>query len=109
MNKLTNLHYLDLRDNELTSLPPEIGGLNLKWYEFDEDMRKQYKLYRSQNRCMSIKLCDIENKYEVYCPVCHDEFDEEEIVKILLCKHYFCEECITEWFKVKDTCPVCMG
>ena len=109
IGQLTNLQALYLCFNKLMSIPPEIGKLQLKYYYFDTDMLKQYRLYLSQSKCMSIKFRYIETKYEVSCPVCHDDFEEEEIVKILRCKHYFCEECITEWFKVKNTCPVCMG
>ena len=105
---LTNLQTLFLINNRLKSLPREIEKLEIKYYSFDKDVDKQYKSYRSQSKCMSVKFCDIETKYEVSCPVCHDDFDDKEIVKILHCKHYFCEECITEWFKVKTTCPVCM-
>ena len=25
----------------------------------------------------------------------------------LVCNHLFCEECVSEWFQSKNTCPLC--
>ncbi|CAI2378760.1 unnamed protein product [Moneuplotes crassus] len=39
------------------------------------------------------------------CCVCTDEMQIE--ATILLCKHLFHTECIKEWFKSHNTCPIC--
>lgn len=44
---------------------------------------------------------------EQECPVCKDEFPVGQIVLVLPCKHIFHEECIKEWLKRNNTCPVC--
>ena len=44
---------------------------------------------------------------EQECPVCKDEFPVGQVVLVLPCKHIFHEECIKEWLKRNNTCPVC--
>jgi len=44
---------------------------------------------------------------DMTCPICLSEFDEEDDVRMLPCKHYFCKACIDEWLSVNSTCPNC--
>merc|ERR1740130_1469879 len=44
---------------------------------------------------------------EMTCPICLSDFDEEDEVRVLPCKHYFCKACIDEWLAVNSTCPTC--
>ena len=37
------------------------------------------------------------------CPICR----EDKELKTESCGHKFCNECITEWFKKSETCPMC--
>jgi hypothetical protein len=41
------------------------------------------------------------------CTVCLNDFEENEEVKQLPCKHYFHTECIEKWLQQKDACPLC--
>jgi hypothetical protein len=41
------------------------------------------------------------------CRICMSSFSEETKVCVLPCDHYFCEGCIREWGKRKNTCPFC--
>ena len=38
------------------------------------------------------------------CPICHDTIKDATICS---CVHHFCKDCITDWCKLKNTCPVC--
>lgn len=38
------------------------------------------------------------------CPICQDEFKEPIL---LVCKHIFCENCVSLWFDREKTCPMC--
>ena len=38
------------------------------------------------------------------CPICHETI---RCATICSCVHHFCYECITNWCKLKNTCPVC--
>ena len=43
------------------------------------------------------------------CAICLVEFEEHHVVTPLSCdiKHYFHHECIKNWMKVKNECPLC--
>ena len=48
------------------------------------------------------------DKSNTICTVCLDELNNNEvIVKLNKCQHYFHKECITPWLMVKKTCPIC--
>lgn len=41
------------------------------------------------------------------CSICLVHFSPQEEVHPLSCGHVFHENCIQEWFKDRDTCPMC--
>eukprot|EP01095_Lingulamoeba_sp_RSL-Kostka_P015519 TRINITY_DN7168_c0_g1_i1.p1 TRINITY_DN7168_c0_g1~~TRINITY_DN7168_c0_g1_i1.p1 ORF type:complete len:286 (+),score=103.38 TRINITY_DN7168_c0_g1_i1:36-893(+) len=41
------------------------------------------------------------------CAVCKDEFKEGEELIQMPCSHYFHEECLLPWLKIRNSCPVC--
>ncbi|KAI5176036.1 hypothetical protein PAEPH01_2226 [Pancytospora epiphaga] len=41
------------------------------------------------------------------CPVCLDEFVEEQEIRILSCRHGFHKECIDAWLIHTLKCPIC--
>ncbi len=41
------------------------------------------------------------------CPVCYEDFKMGTCIRILPCNHYFCNNCITEWTKKQNICPIC--
>ncbi|KAK0615273.1 hypothetical protein B0T17DRAFT_511048 [Bombardia bombarda] len=42
------------------------------------------------------------------CPVCTDEFDDADDVRVLPCSHTFHQKCIDPWLlRLAGTCPVC--
>ena len=44
------------------------------------------------------------------CPICHNNFEDGEIIRrINSCHHYFHAGCIERWLTTNDTCPVCRG
>ena len=38
-----------------------------------------------------------------FCPIC----EENKVNLCLPCSHFFCEECIKDWVKKSETCPLC--
>lgn len=38
------------------------------------------------------------------CPICYTLIKNATICS---CVHHFCHDCIVEWCKIKNTCPVC--
>jgi len=41
---------------------------------------------------------------EVHCTICLDDFVDAALVP---CRHVFCFDCIVEWSKVNNKCPMC--
>ena len=41
------------------------------------------------------------------CTICQFNYEVEEEYIILPCLHRFHFECVAEWFKRKNTCPIC--
>ena len=53
----------------------------------------------------------IEDKWEMteveQCPVCSQDYDEDDFLVKLFCKHKFHAECIKKWFENNSKCPMC--
>ena len=43
------------------------------------------------------------------CPICQEEYTNNNQLIFLPCKHHFHKACIDEWIIVNDNCPVCRG
>ena len=41
------------------------------------------------------------------CPICLDTICQEDIIKLNNCKHIFHKNCIWEWQKNNNSCPLC--
>jgi hypothetical protein len=41
------------------------------------------------------------------CYICLKSFTKGKKIRILPCKHLFCEECLKPWLKTNYTCPTC--
>jgi hypothetical protein len=44
---------------------------------------------------------------EPICIICKEEFEENEKVNHIPCEHTFHNNCIKQWLKVRNTCPIC--
>ncbi|KAI7755781.1 hypothetical protein M8C21_004026 [Ambrosia artemisiifolia] len=42
-----------------------------------------------------------------FCVICQMEFEDQERIKVLDCRHEYHVECIKKWFNVKRNCPIC--
>ena len=43
----------------------------------------------------------------IECLICKCEFEKDECMIILQCKHKFHDDCIKTWFKFNNACPLC--
>lgn len=41
------------------------------------------------------------------CPICLDQFEEEQEVRFLWCLHRFHKNCVDQWLDKHTTCPIC--
>lgn len=52
------------------------------------------------------KITKDDSEYDS-CPICFTDYDLGDEINILKCKHHFCIECMDNWAKTKNTCPMC--
>ncbi|KAL7582237.1 hypothetical protein Lser_V15G42535 [Lactuca serriola] len=56
------------------------------------------------------KYCEEEEEEEgELCVVCQVEFESNERVAVLPCKHRYHPRCITQWLVRQNVCPICKG
>lgn len=49
----------------------------------------------------------IENPFSDTCPICLNEYEFTDNVRVLQCNHIYCHDCILKWLTVVYSCPVC--
>ncbi|KAF8084064.1 hypothetical protein N665_0735s0005 [Sinapis alba] len=88
----------DMSYEELLSLEERIGdvctGLN------DETISNRLKQRKYNSGTKSTQ--EVEP-----CCVCQEEYKEGEVMGVLECGHDFHSQCIKEWLKRKNLCPIC--
>jgi hypothetical protein len=56
-------------------------------------------------------ICDthiyIENQKDRGCCICLEKYEQDDLLRVLLCKHHFHRDCCDNWLKIKNTCPLC--
>lgn len=111
----------DVDDEELGFLEEEDGESEMTEDEMDPDEMSYEELMElgetigdAEQRGLSadtISLCLCPITYPTgnkdQCVVCQAEYEEGETVVGLSCKHVYHAECITQWLRVKKTCPIC--
>jgi hypothetical protein len=57
----------------------------------------------------TLKYGDVEEKYMESCTICLNEYQDLEEVAELKCdkRHYFHSQCLEQWLKKKQECPLC--
>lgn len=102
MNELlNNLNYLfnydqnDFQSDFINSLFQEASALR--------------ELERNDNVVIDVnckRFADIEKTF-TNCSICSDDYNDDDTVSTLNCKHVFHKNCIEEWGHYNPVCPVC--
>jgi hypothetical protein len=58
-------------------------------------------------KCGKVSIRPSETKLPQQCSICLANIDEDSMIGLLKCQHYFHQECITEWLQRKKRCPMC--
>jgi len=48
-----------------------------------------------------------EDDKDIQCPICCDEYKDEDILRKMPCDHFFHKECIDIWMEKRSECPIC--
>ena len=77
----------------------------------NNENNKAYKRKLTINNLPEFKYIYIEkhmDRKEIKCPICLEEFNSFDRVKLFSCKqHIFHKQCIMKWLDDKDFCPLC--
>ena len=76
------------------------------WYEHRERVNVKEEVIKSLSR---ISFDARKFRFAKECAICFVEFEQDAQITPLSCdiKHYFHTECIEQWIKVKNECPLC--
>lgn len=90
-----------LKDLQTRDLTPEDYELLLR---LDEQVSKKTI---HQNKVESFETLVIQEEEEGSCSICMCEYEKDEIIRVLPCKHKFHKECIDHWLTNNSTkCPL---
>lgn len=64
-----------------------------------EDCSKNNKIKKSKIKDNELLLSE--------CAICLDNYNIGDKISILSCDHYYHTECLNEWLKKKEECPLC--
>ena len=79
----------------------------------DQEREKQWRLIDLIPAVKFGKVVETERETTTFagdgCAIClREEFDEDEMCKVLPeCHHVFHSDCVDQWLKTKQNCPVC--
>ena len=72
-----------------------------------EELGTKNKLPPPASKKAIEELKDSSAKEDGACPVCLKQFEKEETVKTMPCKHTFHSGCILPWLQKTNSCPLC--
>ncbi|KAI3638171.1 hypothetical protein MIR68_003782 [Amoeboaphelidium protococcarum] len=88
-------------DDVITRLMEQFGSAHNKNKPASDDDIAKLKRFKYESRSSDGKQESDE------CAICKDEFvDGDKLCSLPQCKHYFHEQCIVQWLKTSDTCPI---
>ena len=114
-NAFSQVQTLDLMGGLFGNIIGGYGdGLNTMMEDrmMEVAMSDSLSHYKTQEKKPNIKL-DVKSQKSCIehtskaCAICKDDFELDENITTLECKHILHTNCIAEWVKYKSECPVC--
>ena len=91
--------------------------LNKEEILFEEDLIEEEKILRESSESEDLDYEYLSDNYIIYsyvpgkskenCPICFEEFRDQELIGSLTCLHKFHAECLNTWLGIESTCPIC--
>lgn len=97
------------RDRTLGTSPPSTSSSPLQRPRFEDVKVILQKKELDKHQLRKYKDMNKETKeVNPSCTVCMEEFEEESMVRKMVCKHVFHQECIDKWLlEYSYKCPMC--
>ena len=102
--------------------PPIIQGFSdphlftLNAIEILDDMVFEYATRLSESniqprkneniRLLKEPICN-STKTDTACSICFEDIKKTELIQLLNCTHFFHHNCLSNWVKIKNECPIC--
>ena len=104
-NEIPNADNINLTVNEAAN----INNYNLENYDSGDNYDiPETNLYIIPKTVIQISKNDEHNyKYDTTCVICLEEFTDIKYKIYNLCNHVFHKECINNWLRQKNECPIC--
>ncbi|XP_057516544.1 uncharacterized protein LOC130797802 isoform X2 [Amaranthus tricolor] len=90
----------DMSYEELLALEERMGSVSTAVPEEVLDKCLKRSIYQAIADCR-------ENADDVKCSICQEEYVDGQEVGRLSCKHKYHVECINQWLRLKNWCPIC--
>jgi hypothetical protein len=99
-------HDIFVSDVEDMFLGYSLAGL-AEQFEYDHDIISYTEPLITQiQQKPKVKKIILKNKIEDTCSICLEEFKLQEKLYKLKCKHHYHINCLDNWLKMKNTCPL---
>ena len=71
-------------------------------------IRKKIKMSKVKNKNKEHNEAVEDKRDDNICIICLCNYDGNiHKIKTLKCNHTLCEDCFNQWYKVKESCPIC--
>ncbi|PRD28986.1 UNVERIFIED_CONTAM: Phrf1 [Trichonephila clavipes] len=94
-------------DSDIEIKPKRIGKKRLQCESEDENNDNEAESYSSSAKNVAESANDLsDNEQAEKCAICLSKFLGQDIATPETCDHVFCLECLQEWAKNVNTCPI---
>lgn len=104
-NLKTIIVKLQEEKQDLFEIFNSISDKSLEFMGFRNDKKIIKELIEKLNHCNDIKLLTFQEE-DLECPICYDKIEQHNC-QITKCNHKFHTQCLSEWFKKNNKCPMC--
>ncbi|KAJ3698454.1 hypothetical protein LUZ61_002159 [Rhynchospora tenuis] len=95
----------DMSYEELVAFCERIGTVNTGLSDAALSECLERSLYVQTNSQLNLQGSKEEG--DIKCIICQEEYSFGEEVGKMLCKHYYHVNCIHQWLRLKNWCPIC--
>ncbi|KAF6155936.1 hypothetical protein GIB67_039267 [Kingdonia uniflora] len=93
----------DMSYEELLALGERIGNVQTGLVEETISNYLKTRVHMSSSTCTA----DKDHESSETCIICQVEYENQEMIGTLDCGHEYHADCVKQWLRVKNVCPIC--